>query len=253
MAELILRPTGDSAPGFSSASPSSSHWENVDDTVADEYTSYNLTTGTEEDIYTFEDHGSASGTINSVIVYASILHNYTEDVIKLKVGSGYSASLDNGDGWRSYSYNPGGSWTWALVDAITAGVRGEVATDRVAISQIYIVVDYTPATTPTVTTSAVSSVASTQAVGGGNITSTGGAAVTERGVCYNTTGTPTTSSSKVYDSGSYGTGVYSKTISGLTPGTLYYARAYAINAYGTVYGSEVTFTTTAGGLFVFHG
>ncbi|MBK9225210.1 MAG: hypothetical protein IPO23_12420 [Flavobacterium sp.] len=34
-------------------------------------------------------------------------------------------------------------------------------------------------------------------------------------------------------------------MSGLTPGTLYYVRAYATNAIGTSYGTQTTFTTLA--------
>ena len=50
---------------------------------------------------------------------------------------------------------------------------------------------------PTVTTQAVSSIASTTATGNGNITSLGVPSPTAYGVCWNTTGTPTTSDSKV--------------------------------------------------------
>jgi len=36
-------------------------------------------------------------------------------------------------------------------------------------------------------------------------------------------------------------------MTGLTPGTLYYVRAYVTNAAGTVYGEELTFTPGPGG------
>jgi len=91
---------------------------------------------------------------------------------------------------------------------------------------------------PSVTTNAASSVSSSTAVVGGNVTASGGATVTARGVAYSTSSNPTSGVS----SGS-GTGSFSETISGLTPGTLYYARAYATNSVGTNYGPQVSFTT----------
>lgn len=102
------------------------------------------------------------------------------------------------------------------------------------------------ATIPTVTTTAASSVTATTATSGGNVTADGGATVTERGICYATTQTPTTANSKV--ASGTGTGTFTANMTGLTANTTYYARAYAINAQGTAYGSQVSFTTlTSGG------
>jgi len=99
------------------------------------------------------------------------------------------------------------------------------------------------ATTPTVTTGSVSNITSSTATVAGNVTADGGATVTERGICYSTSQNPTTANSKVA-SGS-GTGSFSANLSGLAANTTYYARAYAINAQGTSYGSQVSFTTSA--------
>lgn len=95
----------------------------------------------------------------------------------------------------------------------------------------------------TLTTAAVSSIGDTTATGGGNISSDGGAAVTERGICWSTSSNPTTSNSKA-TSGS-GTGSFSAGMTGLSQSTTYYVRAYAINSVGTAYGSQVSFTTAA--------
>ncbi|NTW31034.1 MAG: hypothetical protein HGB12_00090 [Bacteroidetes bacterium] len=94
---------------------------------------------------------------------------------------------------------------------------------------------------PTVTTQAVTSVTGTTSTGNGNVTADGGATITERGVCWNTSATPTTANNKATSAGT--TGAFTPSITGLTAGTLYYVRAYAINSVGTSYGNEVSFTT----------
>ena len=99
----------------------------------------------------------------------------------------------------------------------------------------------TLSTTPTVTSGSASSISSITATCSGNVTSDGGATVTTRGICYDTSATPTTSDS-IVASGS-GTGSFSANLTGLTAGTTYYWRAYATNSNGTVYGTEYSFTT----------
>ncbi|HEY3369663.1 MAG TPA: FISUMP domain-containing protein [Prolixibacteraceae bacterium] len=97
------------------------------------------------------------------------------------------------------------------------------------------------ASLPTVTTTAATNITSTGATLGGNVISDGNATVTERGICYSTSESPTTSSSKVVIGG--GTGSFSSTITGLSPNTTYYVRAYAINSKDTGYGEPFIFTT----------
>ncbi len=104
-----------------------------------------------------------------------------------------------------------------------------------------IVIQNGPTSLPTVTTAAVTSITSTKAVSGGNVTSDGGAAVTARGVCWSTTPDPTTAKNKTVNGS--GTGLFSSTLTGLTPGTPYFVKAYATNSVGTAYGNEVSFNT----------
>jgi hypothetical protein len=94
---------------------------------------------------------------------------------------------------------------------------------------------------PTLTTTAISSITSTSASVGGNISSDGGASVSARGLVYGTASNPTLSNS-ILTIGS-GTGGYTGTILGLTPNTTYYVRAYATNSAGTGYGNEISFQT----------
>lgn len=100
------------------------------------------------------------------------------------------------------------------------------------------------ASPPTLSTTPASSIMAHSAVSGGTISADGGAAVTARGVCWNTTGSPTISDSKTVDGS--GTGAFTSALTNLSPGTRYYVRAYATNSSGTAYGSQATFSTTWG-------
>ena len=95
----------------------------------------------------------------------------------------------------------------------------------------------TTAEIPTLTTNVATSVTATTAFSGGNITSDGGSLVTARGVCWATTQNPTVANSNT-TSGT-GSGSYVSNISGLTAGTTYYVRSYAINSIGTAYGNQI--------------
>lgn len=96
-------------------------------------------------------------------------------------------------------------------------------------------------TLPTVTTAAVSPLNTTTASGGGTVVSGGDSPVTARGVCWSLSQNPSLLDNYTVDGS--GVGTFSSSLTGLLPGTLYYVRAYATSAWGTAYGSEVSFTT----------
>lgn len=97
------------------------------------------------------------------------------------------------------------------------------------------------------TTSTIFSITQTTALGGGNITTDGGASITSRGICWsNTTSSPTILNSKTVDGS--GIGTFTSSLIGLLPNTTYYVRAYATNSAGTAYGSYQIFRTSAGTL-----
>jgi hypothetical protein len=105
-------------------------------------------------------------------------------------------------------------------------------------------------TSPQVNSPTSTSITSTSATLGGNVTSDGGAAITERGVVYALTSanaTPAiggTGVTKVTASGT--TGVFTANVTSLTGNRGYSFRAYAINSVGTTYSSSTaTFTTAA--------
>ena len=66
---------------------------------------------------------------------------------------------------------------------------------------------------------------------------------TEKGVCYNTAAAPTIANNKVVYTGQTTSAAYKVKVGGLKFATKYYARAYATNAEGTIYGEEYSFTT----------
>jgi len=84
----------------------------------------------------------------------------------------------------------------------------------------------------------------TSALLGGTVTGDGGAAVTERGIVFGTSGVPTIGNSAKYSASTTGPGSYTVGVSFLTPGTAYVFRAYAINSAGTSYGNTLIFATT---------
>lgn len=95
-----------------------------------------------------------------------------------------------------------------------------------------------------ITTKAAASVTIMSIVTGGTITSDGGAPVTERGICWSTSPNPTTADNKKL-SGS-GLGSFTTSLSGLTPNTTYYLRAYGVNRVDTTYATQTSFTTQSG-------
>ncbi len=108
----------------------------------------------------------------------------------------------------------------------------------------------TVAVTPTVTSPTSTAITTSGATLGGNVTSDGGAAITERGVVYALTTTNAdpliggTGVTKLTAAGT--TGVFTVGATGLWPGAGYSFKAYAINGVGTTYTSPVsTFSTLA--------
>ena len=96
-------------------------------------------------------------------------------------------------------------------------------------------------TVPVLSTANVSSITSTTAICGGNVTNDQGKVISTRGVCWSTGQTPTVAGSKTTDG--TGAGSFTSTITGLSPNTTYYVRAYATNSDGTGYGSIMIFST----------
>lgn len=103
-------------------------------------------------------------------------------------------------------------------------------------------ISFTTLTIPTITTNAISSITSTSATSGGNISIDGGSSVTVKGICWSTSVNPTIALATKTANGS-GIGSFTSSLTGLSAGITYHVRAYATNAIGTAYGTDVSFTT----------
>jgi len=94
---------------------------------------------------------------------------------------------------------------------------------------------------PVFTMNSVMVVKDTMATCGALITADGGAIVTSRGVCWSTNQDPTIADNKTSDG--TGIGSFTSNLTGLSPGTSYYAKAYATNSVGTAYSARMTIST----------
>ncbi|MFD2720486.1 Ig-like domain-containing protein [Hymenobacter monticola] len=173
-------------------------------------------------------------TTNAVSVLASGATNFTQPTdlaVDAAGGFVYVADQYTGTGGILRFTTAGGSRTQIVAPTANATYNGLALAGA----------------PPTVTTATPTTITTNSAVLGGNVTADGGATVTERGVVYSVTGTngtPAVGGTGVTQvANGTGTGPFSATISGLTPGTSYSVRAYATNAAGTSYGSMQTFTT----------
>ena len=94
---------------------------------------------------------------------------------------------------------------------------------------------------PELTTTSPTDISMFSAMVGGNVLKDNGHDVTARGVCYGVNENPTLNDNTILRG--QGLGVFTCELTGLSPETVYYARAFATNANGTTYGQQVVFTT----------
>ncbi len=153
---------GDSAQlSIGGSSPPANNWQACQ--TSDDDTSYvanNVEGSTKYDLYNLDDHGTASGTINSVTVYIEARRSSSgssttaQPVIKTG-GTEYRPGAHSlTDSYAVYSdtwaTNPaGGDWTWTDIDALQAGVELYTTTSTYGsrwsrCTHVWVVVDYTP-------------------------------------------------------------------------------------------------------------
>lgn len=106
---------------------------------------------------------------------------------------------------------------------------------------------------PSITTNLVTGIGNTVAVSGGHIYADGGAAIVEKGISWNLTGSPSPAAPDSFTNEGGTMADFVSNMSGLTQGTRYYVRAYARNAYNNGsfilyrigFGQDEVFTTTS--------
>lgn len=96
---------------------------------------------------------------------------------------------------------------------------------------------------PVVSNLPVSAITGTTASRGGSISSDGDNKITMRGICWSTSKNPTIGLTTKTSDATVG-GSFISNLTGLSPRTNYYLRAYATNRVGTAYGNQVSFSTS---------
>lgn len=196
---------------------------------------------------------TTDSTINITATTADVYGNITSNGGDINVQGGICYDTSPNPTTSSYftgSYN--GSFIYGHLSGLSPNTTYYVrsyAIDSAGISYgSQDTLTTTAAILPTDTTYAVANITATTAgdVYGveGNIISDGGDPDVTGGLCYGTSSNPTIADNVT---GYYYTGdgsfITGGALSGLTPNTTYYVRAYATNVFGTGYGNEVQFTT----------
>ena len=127
-----------------------------------------------------------------------------------------------------------------LVDNTTYYIRYSVSNKYSSVVAEKVVEFKTlPCTVPTIVVDSIAGVKENQAKVHLHLTSTGGAVVTDMGICWSKQANPTTKD--IHKSTDDTLAVLD--ITDLQPNTQYYVRAYAMNKMGIAYSEEVVFTT----------
>ena len=149
----ILRPNADGdLTQFEQLVGAPTHWEAVDEEVADDYDSYvsSYTKGS-TDIFGLTPSGLAPDTpIKSVTIYErarqqALKNNSWQITIKSGTTSAYSPTFDESKNWvdRSYQWttdpDTGAAWTVAAIDTLQAGAY---VVTGVCVTQVYVEVSY---------------------------------------------------------------------------------------------------------------
>ncbi|MBA7609781.1 hypothetical protein ES703_16975 [subsurface metagenome] len=246
------------------------HWDKVDEVTADGNSTmvYPNTYGSLKDLYALPDN-SGGGTINKITLHFTVKSKHLNrdqwgliksdsTITRTEVKDAFTDFGDNvwGEYTKEWVNNPADSetWEWADINALQIGVElsGHIDTNYTSFcTQVYVEVDYTPVA-PTVITQTATYVEDTTAMCRGYITNTGGENCDKRGMVYDLAshgnpGNVAPGASGYADfeeqTDSFGTGSFTRSLTSLSTGRTYYARAYAHNSAGYSYGGEASFLT----------
>jgi len=206
--------------------------------------------------------GSVTGT--SVYSETHRVQTNINGLVSLMIGGGTNATGKIVDiNWGSGSYflktetDPTGGNSYSIIGttqlvsvpySLFSGLSKNIQTPKVGLPGQVLVVDengnptWSGAFVPNVKTKPITDITTTSVNTGGEITTDCGANVTEGGIVWSVNPKPTVNLSTKIIEGS-GVGSFNTKITGLTPNTKYYVRAFASNCFGVVYGEEREFTT----------
>jgi LPXTG-site transpeptidase (sortase) family protein len=224
--EMDVKGNGNSIPNGSSAPTT---------TNATDFGSVSVVSGSVSHTFTIDNTGSSVLNLGGTPIVAVLGTNSGDFTVSPQPTTPVAATT--GTTTFTVAFDPSGGGTRSATISI--------ANDDSDENPYNFSIQGTGLAAPTLTTSAAASISTTTATLGGNITSDGGVAVTERGVVYSTTdATPTIGEPGVtQNTNGSGTGVFSESIGSLSLVTYYYYQAYATNTQGTAYGGVQEFTT----------
>ncbi len=149
----------------------------------------------------------------------------------------------------SFSYS-GGGFTGKQIfvkftPTLAQSYNGTITVSGGGIAGIPVFATATGINTPATVATGSNIVAGTSATLNGTISVIGCSSITAYGFEYSTTSGFVGGTGIQVTAANLGSGVFSKTVSGLTGATTYYYKAFATNGAGTAYGSESSFTTSS--------
>lgn len=183
---------------------------------------------------------------NACAVGNNLSSNNSTSFSAFPAGNAYGVPYDygkNANYWTATAYNNDFAYYYSLNYDNSFVERNEFGNRCNGMSVRCIRNKGVPIFLPSISTLDVSQITEYSALCGGDISSTGGAAITERGICWSTSYNPTINDNHIIDNS--GLNTFSCTMMNLAYNTTYYVRAYAINEAGIAYGEQKSFATPA--------
>ena len=184
--------------------------------------------------------------VGVILPYGDIIEGYTHIIVFDDDYTYYWYGSFNDFTTSQAAYNgdtlvPGNTYNWRVTSyGFNAAGIESIASSR---SQVWkFTYTGTSVESPTVITVKADNITKTSAKLYGNITDTGGENADQRGFAIHDL-TEGIVVSPILEDGSFSTGEYNLTVSGLTPGHLYQFAAYAKNSHGSDSGDWIEFTT----------
>jgi hypothetical protein len=136
---LIIRPNGVGKESDWYPVGSTSNWECVDDSTADEDTTFvNITAKSKKDFYSLQNHTTENGTISNVRLQVRAKGNpgaeldlgLVTDLVECQ-GQTYTLTTSYANYYDDWAVNPAtlADWTWSDIDSLEAGFISSKSTD----------------------------------------------------------------------------------------------------------------------------